>query len=157
MAFVSNLNKFQGFLDNQGGFDESCGELIQTHLEEYPHFTSGKLVYSELPMNCSPQNHTLLIMCLLVLPSPKGSSRVLFNICVIGRSKTQLFLGGTSAESPGQEAVVLPLSMLGVGVVEVQIPKKFLRREAGKLCSWAASGSGSRSPGLSSLLFFSPQ
>lgn len=94
---------------------------------------------------------------LAVLPSLKGSSRALFNVCVTSRSKTQIFSGGTSLETPGREAVVLPLSMLGVGVVEVQIPKQSLRREADKLCSWAVSGSRSRRPGLSSLLFFSLQ
>lgn len=94
---------------------------------------------------------------LAVLPLPKGSSSVLFNVCVTSRSKTQIFSGGTNLECPGQESVVLPLSMLGVDVVEVQIPKQLLRREADKLCSWAVSGSRSRRPGLSSLLFFSLQ
>lgn len=61
---------------------------------------------------------------------------------VSSKSNTQIFSGGTSLESPGQEAVVLLLSMLGVAVVEVQIPKQLLRREAAKLSSWAVKDPG---------------
>lgn len=61
---------------------------------------------------------------------------------VSSRSNTQIFSGGTCLESPGQEAVVLLLSMLGAGVVEVQIPKQLLRREVTKVSSWAVKDPG---------------